>query len=351
MVGLTFDGTHLGAYEFTTALSSWWMPCSAETSGRKSVVIYTYLKLLQKDGTIVRYPIVLKRNTQKRTDQALIDEMKPLFGLQKMGTHRIRLHGVIRKIYDQYPWIVHTAHGIFRNGRIHKEWSEYLIFKATCSEVRVHASTSNGNQVFTDFVPLPTLSRVAYYPFLTQNVKEGQKKFYQELQKIFVFRDLFRINSTNTDDILVKFHTMASEEFKTRFRETITQQNYADPHDNDNLKINLIPLVSEYTDETPSDRLVPLSIDEMKMKLLTEKYTGLSEKVRSYCLQKSDIHAKALINMIGLTAEDYATKIEILRNSMNRIVQRIDREHLWIVDKVISDIMNKVSIYYSVMVQ
>lgn len=341
MTSLNFDGTHLGAYEFTEALSSWWIPCMAETSGRKSVVIYTYLKFLQPDGNIVRYPIVLKRNTQTRVDQVLLDEIKPIFGLQKMGTHRIRLHGVVRKINESYPWIVPTEQGLQMNAYIHETWSEYLIFKATYIE----------NNTATDFVPLPSLSRVAYYPFLTQNIQEGQKRLYQELQKIFVFRDLFRVNSTKTNDVLLKFHPMASMQFKQRFQTAITQQNYADPHDDNKLKINLIPLVSEYSEAIPADRVVPLSIDEMKIRLPTEHYAGLSDKVRSYCLQKSDIYAKALIVMLGLTAEDYAEKIEVLRSSLSRVVQRVDEEYLWLVDNVISHIMDKVSIYYSVMVK
>lgn len=341
MSGLCFDGTHLGSYNFNEVISSWWMPVAMETSGRKTATLYTYLKLLQPDNTVYRYPIILKRNTQKRIDQVLVDELKPLFGLHKMGTHRIRLHGVIRKMDSNYAWLVPTPNGVYRNAYLHETWSEYLIFKATYSQ----------DQENVNFIPLPTLSKVAYYPFLSQNVKEGQRKLFQELQKIFVFRDLLRVGSSDANDVLLKCDPMASDEFKANFKAAIKHQDYADPHDNNKFKINLIALVSAYNTDNSVDRIVPISIDEMKIRTLTEHYKGLSDSVRSYCLQKSDIHAKALIHMLGLTAEDYAEKIEMLRGSMTKIIERIDEEYLWLVDNVITQIMDKVSIYYSVMVK
>jgi hypothetical protein len=338
MSKLNFDGSHLGSHQFAGAISSWWYPCQVETTGRKTVAIYTYLKALNSNGTIERYPIILKRNTQKRTDQVVVDEMKSLFGLSKMGTHQIRLNGVVKKINEQYPWLVQTQTGIYCNAQIEPLWSEYLMFRAT----------SIRKEDLVDFIPLPTLQEAVYYPFLVEQVCEGQQILYRELQKIFVFRDLFRVASSDASDILLQYDPMASSEFKNYFRSAVTHKNYRDPHD-EQIKYNLIDLVSNYSSKNPSDRIIPLSIDEMKVKSPTEIYKGLSDSVKNYCLQKTDIHAKALIKMLGLDESNYAARIEVLRNSMSKIVQRIDQEQIWLVDYVISQIMDKVSVYYDLM--
>jgi len=338
MTHLKFDGTHLGAYDFHAAISTWWYPCVAETSGKKTTPIFTYLKIAHPDGEDERYPIILKRNTQKRVDQVMIDELKPLFGLVKIGTHQIRLRGVVKKIDDRYPWVFQTENGPFRNAQLDGTWSEYLIFKATCIR---HEDVVN-------FLPLPSLTDVAYYPFYQNNIREGQRNLYRELQKIFVFRDLFRVASSNSGDVLFRFDALASEEYQRRFLASIQQRNYHDPH-TDSSKYNLIEIVGQYDPNLPNDRVLPVSIDEVKIKLPSELYKGLSDSIKSYCLQKSDTHAKALIYMLGLTKDNYPDQIEKLRDSISRTIRRFNDDYIWLSDHVSTQIMDKVSVYYNVM--
>ena len=73
--------------------------------------------------------IILKRNSAGSTDQLIVDELKPIFGLHKMGTHAIRLRGVPRKINNNHPWIVSGSDGDVANIYIELKWSEYFIFK------------------------------------------------------------------------------------------------------------------------------------------------------------------------------------------------------------------------------
>jgi hypothetical protein len=50
--------------------------------------------------------------------------------------------------------------------------------------------------------------------------------------------------------------------------------------------------------------------------------------------------------MLGLTQERYREQVEALRNSMSQIISRIDGEKLWLVDDVISQIIDRCTIYY-----
>lgn len=340
MTALPFDGSHLGSYEFRDVIH-WTFPYVAGTTGHKSVPFKAIMKLKHHDGKVQHYPVILKRNTTGRSDQAVVDELKPLFGLQKMGTHRIRLHGIYQKVQKDLPWLLIGADGKeIANAQFVEQWSEYYVFRASTGK---RQGSSGRKTSFHYFIPL---NEAMYYPFLKEDVNEEHKRIYQEIQKIYVFRDLFRISSSNKRDVLIRFHPSSSEKFKALFyRDSPLQiREHIDPHDNIP-KCNLLPITCHPSEE--QGRVIPLSIDEMKVKLPGEHYKGLAEEVRNYCPQGMDIHAKALINMLGLTEEIYPQQIETLRNAMARIISRVDEEKLWLVDSVISQIADRVRLHYT----
>lgn len=338
MTTLAFDGSHLGAHEFWDVIH-WAFPYVGGTSGHKVVPFKAMIKLRQSDGKIQHYPIILKRNTSGRSDQAVVDELKPLFGLQKMGTHRIRLHGIYRKVNKDLPWLLLGPKGEeIGNAEFVQQWSEYYILRASYGK---RPGPTGSKTSFHYFIPL---NEAMYYPFLKEDITEDHKRIYQEIQKIYVFRDLLRVSSSNGRDVLVRFHPSSRDQFKELFYRDSTLQirGHLDPHDNVP-KCNLLGL----TCHPSSDRLVPLSIDEMKVKPPGEHYKGLSDDVKNYCLQGADIHAKAVIKMLGLTEETYPKQIEDLRSAMGRIITRVDDERLWLVDSVISQIADRVRLYYT----
>lgn len=340
MNSLSFDGSHLGAHEFTDVVH-WAYPYIPGTSGHKIVPFKALLKIRQPDGSIQRYPVILKRNSSGRSDQAVVDELKPLFGLHKMGTHRIRLHGVHRKIHKDLPWLVQDGWGReLLNAELVQQWSEYYVLRASYGRRQDSSGTKTS---FHYFIPL---NEAMYYPFLKEDITEEHKRIYQEIQKIYVFRDLFRVSSSNGRDVLIRFHPSSRDQLKQLFyRDSPLQvRGHVDPHDM-TPKCNLLGL----TCHASEDHLVPLSIDEMKVKQPGEHYRGLSEDVRNYCLQGADIHAKALIHMLGLSQPTYLKQIEDLRGAMGRIIARVDQEKLWLINSVTEQIADRVGLYYNLL--
>jgi hypothetical protein len=290
---LTFDGSYLGEHEFMSVVS-YCFPCTKVTAGQKPVSLYA--KIMLPGMTDVHY-VILKRNCTGKTDQLICDELKPIFGLQKMGSHSIRLRGVPRKYDPKHPWIIDGPQGPILNTYIEPQWSDYFIFRATTS------LNGEGNRIF---VPLHSLKDTVWFDAANpSSITPGQKLFAYEIRKIFVFRDLLRISDTNLLNILVK--NFGSEK---------------------------------------SPDIKPLSIDEMTIKGPNEKYRKLSKEVDEFFFPKTTTRTEVLIKMLGLTQERYREQVEALRNSMSQIISRIDGEKLWLVDDVISQIIDRCTIYY-----
>lgn len=270
---LPFDGSFLGEYKYEDVVL-WSWPCRDDTSPNKSPSIYAVL------GPN-RYPVVLKRNVSKRTDQAVIDEIKPLFGLHKMGTHRIRLYGVPRRYNDECAWVGTNIY-------IYPQWSDYFLFRASGKEVQ-------GQVMIT---PVLTLHETIWAPAAVKDFTPEHWKFYNEIQKGFVFRNLCRVSSKSLKDFLVK-------------RDPI--------------------------------RLV--SINETKARDPRSPYKQPSEQIMKFFFPRVSIQTEILIQMLGLTKEEYSVKLEMLRNGMSKIVSRVDPEKLWLVDSIINQINDMLSIY------
>lgn len=286
---LSFNGSRLGKHEFNSVIK-WIYPCNPTTKGRKTVVCYALLNLNGHD-----HPIILKRNCSGNNDQIVADELKPLFGLTKMGTHQIRLHGIPRKYYENSPWVLDTGQ---LNFYIYPQWSDYFIFRAT---------TTTGENNACSFISMPILKDTPWLPTTGNQITSKHKLFYYEIQKIFVFRDLLKINDTNLSNILVRSDSTSRH-----------------------------------------GRPVPLSIDEMNIKLLTDGYRKPHNDIEQFFFPRTTTRTEVLVRMLGLTQENHVDQIEILRNSISLIITRVAEDKLWMVNEIIEQIVDKVSLYFSV---
>lgn len=276
---LPFDGSSLGEHEFSVI--TWLWPCNQHTSGTKTAVFYALITIDHQP-----HPVILKRNCSARRDQCVIDELKPVFGLSKMGTHQIRLHGVPTRQVSTLPWISGNIY-------LHPQWSDYLLFRA-----RTHID--NGNVIFS--IPQPLTKED--WDFLNSNTcRDEHKRFYYEVQKIFVFRELLRVSDTSESNVLAK--------------------------------------------EDDNGKLHPVSIDEMKMNGPGEPHRKLSPTREQFYFPRIMERTEVLIRMLGLHKETYPEQLERLGNSISRIIQRVDSEKMWMTNVIIDEITNQLSIYYS----
>lgn len=288
---LSYDGTHLGEFEFLNVVS-WCHPCSKVTSGLKSVALFAIINL---PGLLESHHVILKRNCAGHTDQLVVDELKPIFSLQKMGSHAIRLRGIPRKYNNMYPWIVDGPEGEVINTYIHIQWSEYFVFRATITK-------DNTTEKVT-FVPLPTLKDTQWLPTTASEIKKGHKKFYFEIQKILIYRELMRIGNTNLSDILVK-------------------------------------------------NITPLSIDEMIIKEPVVDFDNgrkITQELEKFFFPKTTSKTEIIVKMLGLTKENYCDQVEIIRNSMTKVINRVDHNKLWLVDDIVNQLTDRCTIYYEQM--
>jgi hypothetical protein len=280
---LTYDGSHLGEFEFLSVVP-WCYPCTKGTSGLKTVTLFAVINL---PGILEPQNVILKRNCAGHTDQLVIDELKPIFDLQKMGSHGIRLHGIPRKYDNNYPWIVDGPNGLIFNTYIHLQWSEYFVFRAT---TKIEDTLR--------FIQLPRLDETQWLPTASCDIKPGHKKFFFEIQKILIFRELMRVGSTNLGDILIK-------------------------------------------------NLIPLSIDEMVMKNLSETPKKITQEIENFFFISPTSKTEIIIKMLGLTKETYQEQVEIIRNTMTKIINRVDQDKLWLIDYVINQLIDRCTIYYN----
>jgi hypothetical protein len=282
---LTYDGSRLGEYEFTGNVI-WCYPCTKITSGIKSVALFALLKL---PTLIDPHYVILKRNCAGRTDQLVVDELKPIFGLQKMGSHTIRLRGIPRKICDNYPWIIDSPQGQIINTYIYRQWSEYFVFRASTEKDQFGVLWPK---------PLPTFKDIeGSFPSVISEWKKGHIRFATEIQTILIFRELMRVGSTNSGDILIR-------------------------------------------------NLSPLSIDETVIKELGSHPKAITQDLEGFFFPRLVSRTEAIVRMLGLTRDNYRDSVEVIRNSMTRVIQRVDGSKLWLVDDVINQLIDRCTIYY-----
>lgn len=295
---LPFDGSDLGVHDWNAVVCFWW-PHTEETSSQRSPILQAGLKIAD---SIV--PVLLKRNQSKKTDQVVVDELKSLFGLHKMGTHRIRLHGVPRKVNENYHW---ADQGTNLNTIIHPQWSDYIILKGP---------TRLRSDGVAEFFKLPTLETLKWIPS-SSSVTPDHRNFYFEIKKVIVFRELLGVTDTNDSNILVR-------------------------------TISGTILGKESTDVVFTEgKYVPLSIDEMNIRYPRVPFKRIPRKEESFLFGSDTARTETLIKMLGLHQEIFPEQIETLRSSLARIIQRVDQEKLWLVDHLTAKITDQISLYYN----
>jgi len=278
---LVFDGSEIGQYEFHHVIR-WLRPVTPY--GTRLPVM---MALLQIGGQ--EYPVYLKRAPGGSLCQALVDELKPLFGLTKIGCHRIRLHGVPQKIVPHDNWVTISGQ---KNFYIMLQWSDYLIFRAETEPL-------GGKPIF---IMYSNLDQVRWIP---DQITPDHQKFFFELQKIFVFRDLCRVSDTGTDNVLIKYNPNRSSSYS------------------------------------------PLSIDEMQIRSLDQTYKWLNITTTRFFFPQADTKAVTVIRMFNLTPQNYREIIWQLKESLTQCIQRLAPEYLWLSDYIVSKLTNLIDWYFS----
>jgi len=269
---LPFDGSHLGKHKLELGRE-----LRGGLPGRKKGGKILFGYFLHEDHKNLIY---LKRATKMQIrHQVLVDEIKPLFGMEKMGTHVIMLDHKynwdgVSEDEKGYPLLKREIHN-----------TEYLLLKR--------------ENVF-----YPVLSKTDVLPIKLEEASESKKQFFFEVQKILLFKELFRISNVKLDDIVVKF----------------------DPN-------------------IPERKPVPLSINEVHIRDL-DKDSQLSSQLTNRFFYLPYIRGEILVKMFALTPENCYGPLAKLRNEMWAVVNRCGPELDYIVEHVIDQIKSLVEDYF-----
>lgn len=279
MQGLQWSGSHLGSHSFNNVIQ-WMTPAQKEY--KIGSVAFQVIFVWQGQC----YLAYLKRNNQSRCDTCILDEIKPLFGLRKMGTHRIRLD-----MYFSHP----ERKGSWFNpdGTVKIVWTkkhaDYILIK---SEIKI----VNSFQQFAQYYTLNT------YPNLIevfQSRNEEYANFRLTLQKIQIYKLVCRIDDNTSTNILV----------------------HADNHS-------------------------ILSIGESKIVDLTKAFTWLPDGAQQNYFPKIQSKECVVCKMFNLNRDNYSEELNKLQQSIYDIIIRIDDQHIWLADHIYSMLDNLMSNYF-----
>lgn len=271
-----FDGSELGDFEFFDFIQ-WIYPLN---NPDKTPIFIA----CTKTGCLV----YLKRFHFGNVIQAIVDEIKPLFGLIKMGTHRIKLHGIPKKINLDHPWLY--PNGMI-NFYIHQQWSDYCIFRADVEQNLV--------------VRYRPLNEIKWLPDLEDQIQEIHRNLFKEIQKIFIFRDMLRVSETGLDNILFKYNPYAP-----------------------NLRIQL------------------LSISEKSIREPDQNYVWLNSTTESFFFPNSVTKGLILMEMFNITSENYQSITLQIRCELLNIITRLSPDHIYIAEYIIDKIWNLLEITF-----
>jgi hypothetical protein len=174
---LSFNGSDLGTLSWDTLVISWY-PALPKTCGQKPTTLLATIR--SSTGTASVY---LKPNFGGDPDQIIVDEMKPLFGLPQMGTHRLSLDKVVTKNTKGTDWF--DDQGNVLCAPIARKAS-YFMF---------HARTDS-NGAFVREEMLRTL------PAKDWRSQLGDE-FIGGLQQVYLFRHVIRASDTSPTNVLI----------------------------------------------------------------------------------------------------------------------------------------------------
>lgn len=318
---LKFDGQHLGQYNFADIVK-WIYPCKSQVKGNKTATFYALINYQGYD-----YPAILKRNSSRRNDQIVMDEIKPVFGLLKMGTHPVRLKGVPKKINKSQPWILPTGD---LNLEIENKWTDYYIFRATTHH-------QNDKMIFNG---LATLEQTVWVPTVRQNFTPEHKYFYEELKKIVLFRDIARISTPNMENIMI-LPTNDTINICPKSSDLMKAINN-DPESQDLAELFQLDIPGYL----PSCPYRPLSIGETKIHHPEENYLRLKSKYEKFLFPRITSRSDVLVKMLGLEAETCGSQLEKIRNTLGKIIHKVDNDQMWLVNSLIEKICDLAIIHF-----
>jgi len=295
---LTYDGSYLGDFNFGDVLS-YIAPCDnydpVREIKKKSLVLFALFKF---EGH--NYPVVLKRNRMCRTDQAFVDQIKPLFGLRKMGCHRLRLNGIPVKFCPGICWLDgYQPNNRQMNITINPGSSEFYIFQSTIDV------SENEQQCHRQLIPLSS------YSFADPEYKcplPIQQKILQNLRKICIFREIMGISETTFGDVLVA----TNPEFYL------------------------------------------LSIDEMKIQpsreersVSTNRKLNFPEVFRKILFPDESMISQICMDMINCNSQNYLERLDAIRDSMYVIAEKIDEKQYWKIQLIIDNLKSYIELAIS----
>lgn len=274
---LMYDGSFLGRLNWHQAVT-WFEPQPHDSTCKIMYAMFMY------NGH--EYPVILKRNTANKKDQLIIDEIKPLFGLKKMGTHLVKLYGIPH---------IRPHNRLF----IEEKWSYYFVFRATTF------LTENGDIRFQQLTPL---SKFNWFPEPGEEVQQYHRDFYDEVQRIFIFRDVARVFGSSLDDIIVRTDPLT------------------------------LYSISETVIRLPNEACTPLSVARGNLG---------ARLVESYFPEPKS-RVETIIRMLGLTSSNYPERLDRLRYAICEIIFRIDNAKIWLVDQIINRLTDDLQVFYSI---
>ena len=188
IVRCSFDGSDLGTLNWDGFVLQWW-PALPKTCGQKPSTILAMVQ--SPTGPSLVY---LKPNFSGAPDQVIVDELKPLFGLRKMGTHRLTLDKVVTKHSKGIDWYTETSPGQWQLGCgpiVRK--ASYLMF-----QTRITPSI-DGTIGLGNIVREPMLRTI---PAKEWRQRLGDR-FIMDLQQVYLFRTVVRASDTCPSNVLI----------------------------------------------------------------------------------------------------------------------------------------------------
>lgn len=171
-----WDGSDLGERSWDSFVLRWY-PALPKTCGSKPTTVLAWVQ-----GPTAPVPVYLKPNFSGTLDQVIVDELKPLFGVEKMGTHLVTIDKVVTKRSKGADWYTET--GQLQCDPIPRK-AVYFLFRAVVD--------SNG--VFTRGTMLREYKNIQWLTF--------GEKFLDDIRRIYLFRLCLRVSDTCPSNVLV----------------------------------------------------------------------------------------------------------------------------------------------------
>ena len=90
-----------------------------------------------------------------------------------------------------------------------------------------------------------------------------------------------------------------------------------------------------------------MSIDEMHIRPLDVQLKWLNITSERFFFAQNNVKGQVLVQMLGMTPDNYSEVIQSVRNTIVEIVNRFQPEYLWLADYVANKMVNMVELYFS----